>query len=236
MSPSNGRLTLESWPDPAQIPDPWESGREQRPDSYERIKRAIFYGVLEPGEFLTETALAQWCDVSRTPVREALRRLEQDGLVVRKNRGMVVYERGHEEILELYDVRILLESTASSQAAQHRSATDLALMRRVLTAMLDMDEASPVEKARANAEFHAVIWRASRNRTMIDLLERINLRLGARYPATTLAYPGRWESANAQHSALVEAIEAKDGTAASDVALQHFKDARDIRLELLASE
>lgn len=236
MSRIDSHLTLESWPDPAEIPDPWESGRDQRPDSYERIKRAIFYGLFEPGEFLTETALAQWCDVSRTPVREALRRLEQDGLVVRKNRGMMVYERGHDEVLELYEVRVLLESTVSYQAALHRSPTDLALMHRVLTAMLDMDEATPVEKARVNAEFHAVIWRASRNRTMIDLLERVNLRLGARYPATTLAHPGRWGEANLQHRALVVAIEAKDGTAASNVARQHFQDARDIRLQLLASE
>jgi DNA-binding GntR family transcriptional regulator len=75
------------------------------------------------------------------------------------------------------------------------------------------------------------VWRASHNESLLDLLERLNLHL-ARYPETTLSYPGRWEQAKLEHSRLTDAIEARDSERAYDVALSHFREARDIRLIL----
>ncbi|WP_201777997.1 FCD domain-containing protein, partial [Jiangella alkaliphila] len=73
--------------------------------------------------------------------------------------------------------------------------------------------------------------RPSHNGSLIDLLGRLSMHLG-RYPATTLAYPGRWETSNREHEQLVDAIEARNGELAADLAGQHFTAARDIRLKL----
>ena len=83
--------------------------------------------------------------------------------------------------------------------------------------------------ARGNRQFHRTLWRAGHNESLIDLLTRLDLHL-SRYPATTLAAPGRWEQANLEHSAIVDAIEAQDPNLASELATAHFTKARDIRL------
>src|SRR4051812_47520882 len=85
--------------------------------TYDRIKEAIVEGMFEPGEVLTEAALSELCGVSRTPVREALGRLEQDGLVTRSGRAVAVTVRTPEEILDIYETRIALEATAARMAA-----------------------------------------------------------------------------------------------------------------------
>ncbi|MBO0826374.1 MAG: GntR family transcriptional regulator, partial [Streptosporangiales bacterium] len=96
------------------------------------LKQAILKGELEPGQPLVETALAAWCEVSRTPIREALTRLEQDGLVDRTDRGLVVRQRSPEEILDIYETRLALEATAGRMAAERRTAHDLRLLKRLL--------------------------------------------------------------------------------------------------------
>lgn len=218
-------------PERSSAPKPLPTPDRRRPSVYERIKQAILSGELEPGQPMVEANLADWCEVSRTPVREALTRLEQDGLVGRGDRGLVVRESSPEEILDIYETRIVLEATAARFAADRRSTHDLLLMRRILPRMADMAAEDSAAKAMVNAEFHKLIWRASHNGALIDLLERLNMHLG-RYPATTLAFPGRWESAGQEHQQLVDAIDSRDGDHAAEIAGAHFTAARDIRLKL----
>lgn len=234
----------------ARMPDP-----AKRITPYQRLKEAIRSGDLRPGQQLIESALAEWCEVSRTPIREALSRLTHDGLVERNERGLVVRERGPEEVLDIYETRIALEGTAARLAAERRSSHDLILLRRALSKLELVNGDSSEKDAEANDEandeanheaniqaniqamvdtnrqFHTAVWRASRNVSLIDLLERLDLHL-ARYPASTLSSPGRWDRSNEQHRALVAAIEARDGDTAEKVALGHFTEARDIRLSL----
>ncbi|MCW2851894.1 MAG: hypothetical protein JWM84_1558 [Nocardioides sp.] len=199
--------------------------------AYERIRGAIVSGELAPGEALVETALAEWCGVSRTPVREALTRLEQDGIVVRSDRGLIVRQDSPEDVLDLYETRIALEATAARMASERRTVHDLLQMHQLAQSMFELDSLEPTVMATANDRFHRAVWRATHNRSMVDLLDRLGLHLG-RYPATTLAFPGRWERANEQHVALVQAIEARDGDTAFRLASEHFTESRDIRLRL----
>ena len=198
---------------------------------YQRLREAIRSGDLRPGQQLVESTLAEWCEVSRTPIREALSKLQHDGLVERSERGLVVRERGPEEVLDIYETRITLEGTAARLAAERRSAHDLMLLRRALTRLDQVTEGDVDAMVNGNRQFHTAVWRASRNVSLIDLLERLDLHL-ARYPATTLASPGRWGRSNEQHRLLVDAIEARDSDTAEKVAIEHFTDARDIRLSL----
>jgi len=202
---------------------------------YERLKEAIMDGELVPGEQLVEQALAEWCQVSRTPIREALTRLEQDGLVRRSDRGLIVRESSPEEILDLYDTRIVLESKVAAVAAERRTAIDLLTMRRAAERVRRAESDEPRVIADRNREFHRSVWHASHNESLIDLLERLNLHLG-RYPATTLSYPGRTETSHDEHTALIDAIDRRDADSASMLASKHFTAARDIRLKLWETE
>lgn len=212
---------------------PYEKTKRVPP--YEKIKQAIIDGELKPGDQLVETALAGWCEVSRTPIREALQRLEQDGLVDRKDGGLIVRKRSPEEILDIYQTRIVLEATAGRVAAERRTDHDLGLLRRLLERSRKVTDRDPDAMVEANSQFHKAVWRASHNDSLIDLLQRLDMHL-ARYPGTTLAAPGRWEQARHQHKAIFDAIDRRDADAAYEITSQHFTDARDIRLDLFADE
>jgi len=199
------------------------------------LKQAILRGDLLPGQPLGESAMATWCQVSRTPIREALSRLEQDGLVIRSSRGMIVRQRSPEEILDIYETRLVLEATAGRMAAERRTVHDVRVLNRLLQAGADVPADQPAAMVEANRKFHHAVWVASHNESLIDLLERLNLHL-RRYPETTLSYPGRWAESGVEHGQLVAAIEAREVDKAYDVALKHFSLARDIRLELYDHE
>ncbi|MGH9086534.1 MAG: GntR family transcriptional regulator [Acidimicrobiales bacterium] len=200
----------------------------ERTGPYDALKEAILQSELPPGQPLIETALASWLNVSRTPIREALNRLEQDGLVVRGDRGLVVRSRSPEEILDIYEARIALEGTVGRMAAERRTEYDLRALRRSVEQPVEDDDDARVE---ANRQFHRAMWRASHNESLVDLLERVNLHL-ARYPATTLSFPGRWEEAVMEHASLVDAVESRDSNLAHEISFRHFSEARDIRLKL----
>lgn len=207
------------------------SGR--KPSPYEKLTQAIMSGELAPGQPLIETALAEWCEVSRTPIREALTRLEQDGLIVRGERGLMVRMRSPEEILDLYETRIVLEAMSSRVAATRRSYMDLITMRRIAERLESMDTDDEHAMAAGNREFHQAIWRASHNDSLSDLLQRLDMHV-ARYPSTTLSQPGRWAEANLEHQAIIAAIEAQDVERAHDLTAKHFERARELRLALWA--
>jgi DNA-binding GntR family transcriptional regulator len=197
---------------------------------YGALKQAILCGEFAPGQPLVEKVVASWCRVSRTPVREALSRLEQDGLVERGDRGLVVRQRSPEEILDIYETRIALEASIGRAAANRRNEHDLRTLRRLVDRTEDVrgDDDGKVE---LNRQFHRAMWRAGHNESLLDLLERLDLHL-ARYPATTLSFPGRWEHAKKEHAAIVAAVDRRDSTLAYDISLAHFTAARDIRVKL----
>lgn len=198
---------------------------------YQRLKEAIRAGDLIPGQQLVESVLAEWCEVSRTPIREALSKLQHDGLVERNDRGLVVRERSPEEVLDIYETRIALEGTAARMAAERRNSHDLILLRRAMARLDGLTTEDVDAMVRANRQFHTAVWRASHNTSLIDLLERLDLHL-VRYPAATLESPGRWERSNDQHRAILDALEARDGDRAEKCAIAHFTEARDIQLAL----
>jgi len=207
----------------------------RRTSPYERLKHAILAGAIRPGEPLVELALAGLYEVSRTPIREALTRLEQDGLVKRTERGLIVRESSPGEILDLYETRIVLETKAASMAAERRTSYDIIAMHRGAERSQRAAPGDGTALAQTNREFHRTVWRASHNESLIDLLERLDMHLG-RYPATTLVFPGRRVDASSQHIGLVNAIEERDAAAAEHVAKEHFTDARAIRLKIWESE
>jgi DNA-binding GntR family transcriptional regulator len=195
---------------------------------YARLRDDIVAGAWDDAP-LVELTLAERYGTSRTPVREALRRLEQDGLVERRDRSLRVRARSPEEILEIYDARIVLEGIAARAAAQHAGPLDLARLRRAAAAM----RAAAPGDAAANRAFHEALWAAGHSATLQDLLGRLQDHL-RRYPESTLRAPERWPVALAEHDALVERIAARDADGARALAERHMTEARDLRLSMFA--
>lgn len=189
-------------------------------------------GEMRPGTPLVETAMAKAFGVSRTPVREALRRLEQDGIVQRVGRQLVVRVTTPEEVLEIYDCRVVLEGMAAQWAARHRTDYDLALLERSLTLMAQKQDRTPVEMVRTNQIFHDQLWISSHNSTLCDLLDRLEVHI-RRYPEPTVSQPGRWETAMAEHRAILDAIRQRDAELAGQLSSAHMTASRDLRLRMI---
>jgi DNA-binding GntR family transcriptional regulator len=197
---------------------------------YLQIRQAILDGGLAQGQALVESSLSEMFAVSRTPVREALHRLEQDGLVERTDRGLRVSVATEQQILEMYRARILLEGAISEDAANNRTEYDLQVLQRCLDSGVRAD-APPDVLTRDNDRFHEAVWAASHNKTLADLVARVDIHL-RRYPQTTLLAPGRWERAIAQHGEIVSAIRDRDADRARRAAELHHTEARDIRVRM----
>jgi len=196
---------------------------------YEDLRHAIELGVLDAEELLGEEQLAADFGVSRTPAREALLRLESDGLVARTQRGYHVRSYTFEEIADIYEARILLESQAAGQAANRHTEADALRLCRLAAAMCDPE--APVEsreqRLARNRDFHLAIWEAARNRIVLEVLTRLH-RHSVRH--TTLGDDARWNGARHEHARLLDAIIARDGAQASVLMAEHIANGRDLFL------
>ncbi len=196
------------------------------------LRREILAGIHPPGTALREIGLSERFGVSRTPVRAALTRLHHERLLERSVRGLKVPQIDPQEVIQIYDIRVLLEQEAAGQAAERRTTADL--MR--LEGLLDRDRAltRPDDQTRVsnNLEFHAAVSDAAHNPVLRDLLERLSTHL-IHAPRSTLSVGDRWEEAMAEHAQLVEAIAGGRVAEARSGARQHMETARSLRLELL---
>ncbi len=206
----------------------------QNKDAYELVLEAIDSGTYLPGDRLVESDLAERFGVSRTPVREALQRLETQNILVRDGRSMVVASLDHDQLGELYAVRAQLEGLAAQLAAQHAAPEEV----RILQEMVAQDQAlinDPAGLARANRRFHHQIHLASHNRYLIRQLESVH-RTMALLTTTSLAAEGRGEDALAEHAAIVKAIAGGDRAGADKALRDHISKAYETRLKQDATE
>jgi DNA-binding GntR family transcriptional regulator len=209
-----------------------------RQSPYEHLRDEITAGRLAPGAPLLEVALADRLAVSRTPIREALRRLEQDGLAARAGRGLVVREQSLDEVVDTFEVRTVLEALAARSAASRHTALDMARIEEAHDAMAAMDPTTvtPLEMDRAFRGFHGAVWAASHNMPLVDLLERL-VAIVIRLPASSEAYIEPWSAILEEHRLLVDTIRSRDGEAAWAMGLAHMAAARRRELKgLLAAD
>lgn len=199
-------------------------------DAYTLILEAIDNGVYRPGDRLVESELADRFGVSRTPVREALQRLETQSMLARDGRSLIVASLDHNQLAELYVVRAELEALAARLAAKHASPEEV----RVLRDMVAEDRTilnDPEALSRANRRFHHQIHLASHNRYLVQQLDLVH-RSMALLATTSLAAEGRGETALAEHAAIVEAIGAGDEEGAQAALRAHISKAFETRLKL----
>ncbi|MGK7755640.1 MULTISPECIES: GntR family transcriptional regulator [unclassified Roseovarius] len=203
-------------------------------DAYHLILEAIDTGDYKPGDRLVESDLAERFGVSRTPIREALQRLETQSLLTRDGRSLIVSSLDHNQLAELYVVRAELEGLAANLAARHAAPEEVRVLRDMVTddhALVD----DPKAMARANRRFHKQIHLASHNRFLVQQLDLVH-RSMALMATTSLAAMGRPEDALAEHDAIVTAIENGDAEAAGEALRAHISKAFVTRLKLDSGE
>jgi DNA-binding GntR family transcriptional regulator len=206
-------------------------GRRSRSlELYEHLRAAIFDGTLRPGERLVETGIAAKASVSRTPVREAIRMLHADGLVLPSTDGVVVSGLDADEMSELCVVREALEGLACRLAATARSEIDLLTLDGLIEECDHAAAAGDMARlAFLSHSFHRVIWNSTGNRYLAAQLTELKERIDRNQPSTLLS-PGRADDAFDEHRALLAAFRARDADGAETVAREHFRRAMAVRL------
>ena len=173
--------------------------------------------------------------MSRTPVREALQRLETQSMLTRDGRSLIVATLDHNQLSELYAVRTELEGLAARLAARHATEEEI----RVLRIMAEEDRAlmggDPRALSRANKRFHKQIHLASHNRFLVQQLDLVH-RSMALMANTSFAAEGRDGVALTEHETIVAAIAARDGDAAYAALRAHISKAFETRLRVEAGE
>jgi DNA-binding GntR family transcriptional regulator len=199
-------------------------------DAYSLILEAIDTGIYRPGDRLVESELAERFGVSRTPIREALQRLETQSMLTRDGRSLIVASLDHNQMADLYVVRTELEGLAARLAARHATPEEIRVLRDMVTedrALID----DPDALSRANRRFHKQIHLASHNRYLVKQLDLVH-RSMALLATTSLAAEGRGEEAIDEHNQIVTAIEAGDGNAAHKALSNHISKAFVTRLKI----
>lgn len=189
---------------------------------YRSLRGAILAGRLEPGERISEFELAAALKVSRTPLREALQRLESEGLVLAEpGRGTVVRGLTPTDLAEIYEIRRNLEALAARLAAARITPEELESLKAHLELMEFFTQRERWENVvEQNIAFHSTIYRASGNRRLADLLYALQEYVqGTRGYA--LRVPGRAPHALAEHQALYQALAARDAERAAELAATH---------------
>lgn len=201
-------------------------------DVYLALRDKIIHSDIIPGESVKEVELATEFGISRTPIREALKKLESRGLLsYEKNRGMIVPVLDNQSIAELFVIREMLEGTAAALAAKYATDEEICILKDMIiddTNRLD----NPSMLARTNKLFHHTINQIAHNSYLIQfysLLDESMSLLGK----TTLSDPQRVEKTLAQHRSIVDAIEKRNPELAKTCAKEHAKSAYRARLRVL---
>lgn len=199
---------------------------------YEHLRHEVMIGSLTPGVWLREQELASRLSVSRTPVREAVRRLAQEQLLeVEPNRGVRVREVSVQEALDAYDVRELLEGMAARLCAEHASPKQLQDLEKRLVSIDKAPSHDYVRQISADIAFHAAVARASGNASLTYTLETLNTYI-LRFKIITRDR-NQETSTQAQHQTIMKALLDRDPQAAEQAMQAHIRSFKAVLKERL---
>ncbi len=202
---------------------------------YQSLARSIREGQYNPGDRIRETVVSKELGVSRTPVREALRRLQSERRVILEpQRGAIVAELDRHEVVELYQLRQQLEAVAARFAAQHASNAEIAEMERILEQSVAA-AGDPRRLNQINWQFHTTIYSAAHNRFLLRSIaaisDEIALLKGQKYLP-----PSRPPQLYQEHLRMLEAIRARDPEAAALAAHDHIEMSLQVHLRMIAGQ
>ena len=192
---------------------------------FNTLRQAILRGEMEPGERLMEIQLSQKLGVSRTPIREALTRLEAERLIKQTSSGMVVVGISKKDVEEMYAVKKAMEPYATELAVKNMSAEGLEKLREILEQQEFYVTKSNAEKIKdLDTEFHDIIYSESASPTLESILSPLHHKL-MRFRKVSLQFSDRSTQSVEEHKQLFEAIEAGDAKKAKELMAEHVNNA-----------
>lgn len=198
--------------------------------AYQAILDSIRGGIYSAGDRLREDEVAERLGMSRTPVREAMGRLQEKGLLQpAPGRGLAIATLTMEQIFELYAMRGELEALVAKYAAQHATEAEIGNLVNLNGQFGEAD--SPAEAARINRVFHTRLYDAARNRYLRAAVEDLQESI-ALLPKTTFMHENRIQSASQEHTEILNAIVARDPARAAELARAHISRSLAARLEM----
>jgi len=205
-----------------------------RQSVFDHLRTEILRGGFGDGERLVENDIARLLHVSRTPVREAFRKLENEGLVAySKGRGVTVTKFSKQDIDDLYDIRSALEGLAARLAAERMSARDLQQLKKLLQDISELYKAGDYRRAvELHTVFNKIVYRSSGNRRLFDLARRFH-EYTEKSQLKSMALPGRFEEIQEEHYRIVVALERRDPKLAEEAVRVHLQHARAAYLKSL---
>ncbi|NLN87151.1 MAG: GntR family transcriptional regulator [Syntrophomonadaceae bacterium] len=203
----------------------------------EAIRSAIMNGTLQPRERLMEIQLAEELGVSRTPVREALRKLELEGFIVMVPRkGAYVADLSFKDIADVFEIRAALEGLAAGLAAERITEDELENMERLIVGKQEAINSGDIDKlVEVDTSFHELLYKASRNDRLAAIISNLREQI-QRFRLTSLSFPGRNKESLQEHKQLVEAIQARDSQLARQLAQEHIENAENVLIESIKME
>ncbi len=190
----------------------------------ESLREAIRKGVLKPGERLMEIQLSEELGVSRTPVREAIRKLELEGYVVMMpRRGTYVASMSIRDVNEIFEIRTALESLSNGLAAERITDEELEQLQRLIVMIGGYVKDGNIDKiVETDIEFHELLYKAARNNRLVGIISNLREQL-TRFRTLSMSHPGRLEATLDEHRVIVEAIAQGDVKAAQQAAERHME-------------
>ncbi len=217
--------------------DKFSDHKPIRDEVFTSLRNAILSGHFKPGERLVEKELAEQLEISRTPIREALRKLELEGLVLYEPRkGVVVVGVSSEDALEIYTIRAVLEGLAARLAASKRTEEELSKLKKLLSGMGECIQKDKINKLiTLHASFHNFIAKVSKSPRLYQMI--ISLHDYVKNFAEIPCYlPGRLQYGWEEHKDIVDAIDERDHERAEYAARNHIMQAKESLLRAISTE
>ena len=192
---------------------------------YTSVEEKILAGDFRPGEPLTEARISEVTGASRTPVREALHRLERDGLVeMRQNRTAIVVGITRADLADIYELRRRLEGLASRRAAETADKADVARLAEIVEMQEFFLSRGAERQKELDSEFHTAVYNMAKSRIITSTLSRLHRQTGF-FRRRSLFAEGRAAESVAEHRAILEAIAAGQGDEAESLTVTHIENA-----------
>lgn len=214
------------------MPVNFDSYKPLRELVLEEMREAILNGVLQPRERLMEIQLAEELGVSRTPIREALRKLELEGFIVMiPRKGAYVADFSLRDLEDIFEVRKVLEGLAAELCTERATDEEIAEMKRLLRLKEESIANNDMKLLlEVDTKFHELLYQGSRNDHLKDIISNLREQID-RFRSASLQYPGRMKRSLEEHHAILNAIAARDGETANRLAKEHIENVEMILLQ-----
>lgn len=194
------------------------------------IRSSILNGDVKSGDRIRESDLLKLLSVSRTPIREAMKSLEAEGLITLEAwKGAVITELSRRQIIELYDMRILLEGQAARLAAEMITTSEIEKLEELQELSENKTDNNQNILSGLNSQFHQAICKASHNRFTNEILEPMRTSM-ALMRGNAYGEKGSWVKVLAEHRAILDAVKAGDGPLAQSLMVNHIRASASARL------